>query len=220
MTDSDLLASIQHELDALVFAARRDLGWGVMTALVHDTLFKVAQRYADSMGFGFGPEKDNVTREKTIIVFAKDSGHYNEFMFDQCWLCIYCNPDETDVFPETDDEPRCGYIASCALAAETEWHGLTDDAIESDSFYKDFRKLIIARAKVKLFVFRCDGEKRHRETISRLRAYIVGFSGQSSEEERYLISCLRGDTGRFVHGVFDPTGMEIDLGRLPSAGST
>ena len=86
----------------------------------------------------------------------------SEFLYDASWH-------------ETDN---CGRIISLPMVAESEWGN-------SEEVDKDFKKLLLARSKVRVMVYWIARRENQKETCDRLRKYVGTFNG--TEGDTYLL---------------------------------
>jgi hypothetical protein len=183
---------------------------GVPTELLHRSIVDLAVQYAHVIGVGCRADAFSTSgpHDKTLVVCGTGGGargfHEAQFLFDQCWLLFHSGGKRAAKIHDTD-QPSHGYMIGCELAVESEWHGLNYDPGKSDAFHRDFRKLIVAKAPNKAFIFACSDASVYEQAVEQLRAQIICARG-STDSETYLISCYNKDTGRFSHKVFNGKG--------------
>jgi hypothetical protein len=200
---SKLFHTLRLELDKVAAELHPTKAATEATQKVGDVISSVAPQYADEvLGIGFGScgdfQQGSKGGRKLYIhrTGGKKAGYGTQFLFDQCWLVAHCTgeEDEKSLFIETG-EPTNGYVINCELAVESEW-GRSPDAI---SF--DFLKIILCKAKHKLFVFSHSADDLD-DVFARLRSHLLSIEGGLSDES-YLIACLREDLGRFTFRSFN-----------------
>jgi hypothetical protein len=172
-----LVADIQTSLNQIaanLFGTRR----GIATLAVHHAFEDLAFHYADNAGLAFGthtvtdPASKHPHSAKRIVVFssksrkwpARDTQH--GFLFDQCWLVFY----------NSQAPAACeGCLAGFELAMESEFNFDSDDPSTEYTFLQDFRKLVISKARMKVFLFRSNTANAQAATFDKLQAEIRSF---------------------------------------------
>lgn len=152
----DLIPELTKQLDQVAIAMK-GVGDTDKTRLVHDAIERVAAAHAAALSIGYGPHhKVACEGRRTLYVHragSKSRTTLGQFMFDQCWAIAHCtgDGDDSDVFADTQ-EPKNGYWIRCELAVESEW--VRSDS-KRDHRYNDFLKLVVGKARFKLFIFNC-----------------------------------------------------------------
>jgi hypothetical protein len=207
----DLISTPTKQLDAVAVDLKRSPGDTDRTRLVHDAIERIAAEHAATMRIGYGTQCEVACPgRRTLYVHRADSksaSALGQFVFDQCWIIKHCTGerDNTDAFAETG-EPRNHYPIRCELAVESEWVRQDGRRVH---MYDDFLKLVVGKAKLKLFLFNCR-ERDAEDIVLRLRSYLLSFE-QRAEDEIYLVSCFRDDVGQFDHRVLRGDGSEHSL---------
>jgi hypothetical protein len=177
----DLVQAIRRELDQAAGYYQQDpyngTGW---TSVTHEKIGNLAQQFAAANGIGCGtPSGPSIggRRIEVSIVGGRSPAIRGGFLFDQSWL-TWCDD------PNSKDH---GYCVGCDLAVETEFSKIGDD-----EFYRDFLKLVLTKANVKVMVFWtrniCNGE----EIVAELERQLMFFR-DGERRERYLISLFCWD---------------------------
>jgi hypothetical protein len=114
----------------------------------------------------------------------KGSGKQREWLYDLCWR----------------KEDAQGRLLEMPLVMESEW-----DYRESE-LVRDFEKLLIARAKYRVFLFYKKTADESPSFVKRLVGQICAYGG-TSVGDRYLFGCWPDDDDwqfqQYVHGAGD-----------------
>jgi hypothetical protein len=195
---------IKNSLDDL--APRLFLqGRGKATLSVHDEIELLASRYAGTMDLGFLDEDAEIpvgNPNRYLCVCREARGSSRMFpstqgllLYDHCWLTFY-NDDVTEQLARTG-EPLGGYLLRCELVMEVEFDFAENVAQHlQDLFHRDFQKIVIAKAPLKIFIFRSRSPAECKLTMSALETQIHCFEYTGLAEE-YLLSCWCN--GEFTH---------------------
>lgn len=191
----DLVSELKSSLDAMTPQLRSFGRHGATnrTQLIQDGIAAVAPKYAQHLGIGYGHQYDDRAQgDKTLYVHRSGGKPLGQFLFDQTWLVAHCTGHSgTEQFSQTG-ELKNGYPVSCDLAAEFEWNS-------HKHMYDDFYKLLVAKARLKIFVYNCPGTDID-DTLRSLDTYLISF-GQKVPGEIYLVSCFVENSGGFHHAV-------------------
>lgn len=205
-----LTEDLEQALDRISGQLFTEPGRGPATKSVHDAVEKLAPLYAQRIGVAFerdlllpavrenSPDKSLVVyRERHPAVFRSTQGI---LMHDHSWYIFYNNNAAQRIFSRTGAE-LAGYMLRCELAMEVEWDFAENVPMEQNNqFHKDFRKLLIAKAPFKVFVFRSQTPQLWPQTISDLETQLYCYEGSGSIEN-WLISAWCD--GKFSHHPFE-----------------
>jgi hypothetical protein len=170
----DLVQAIRGELDQAASHYQNDpyngTGW---TSVTHERIGRLAAQFANANGIACGMPTGASTGGKRIVVCIAGNlppSIERQFLFDQCWL-TYC---------DDNNSPDNGYCVGCDLALETEWN--TNNV---DDFHRDFLKLVLGRADIKVMMFWTQTISLGNSIVSQLEQQMRLLRKGG---ERYLIS--------------------------------
>jgi hypothetical protein len=104
-----------------------------------------------------------------------------EWLYDLLWLRVHQTEDKTTIL----DSP---------LVAEIEWAS----ALDNGPIRHDFQKLLIARADLRLMIFRAPDSKQGRTIVQELVEQI-GTYAHTKRGDRYLFACYGTRTRCFEY---------------------
>jgi len=183
-------------------------GPGCATNNIHDAFEAIALRYANEKGISFGTHETGfsgskhpgslqtlyVRREHPKVAVFKGVTE-GVFLFDHSWLIFY-NHNSRHLKQEETGECLEGYMIRCELVMESElsYEG-EPGSWQMENFHHDFRKLVVAKAPYKIFIFKSPNKVAGCETLKRLKMQIL--CTEPDEAETYLLSCWH--EGSFMH---------------------
>lgn len=193
-----LFDEIKSELDILARSGN------VKTKPIQETMERLALQYANANDLGFGdhtrsdpasrhPEASQYLcvhrdKHKSAIPFGTERA----FLFDHCWLVFYNNKASSLLCSETGEYLE-GYMSRCELVMESEL------GPKDEEFHRDFRKIVIARARYKIFLFQSYLEEECATAFQQLKTQVYSTE-MNNPVEWYLISCFCGES--FTHRSF------------------
>ena len=130
-------------------------------------------------------ELDRLAKKLGVDVRHKPTGDPNwEFLYDVCFL----GPGVRD--PDGYFTRR-NPLSQVFLVLECEW-----GSNKKDILY-DFSKLLMARSKLRSFVFCTNSKEKFESILGEIKSLIAAFK-QGAESDRYLICGIVSDQLRFV----------------------
>ncbi len=185
----ELLKAIKESLTKIEGALFEE-GRRKATKKINDAFEKLAFIYADGAGFAFGmhdnshSSSQNKDSAQRILVFREEGQKHNDrdvqgrFLFDHCWLVYYNAKASSD---------NAGRLAGCELIMESEWDFVGDNSHCEFKFLQDFRKLVVAGARTKVFIFQSNSKESRESTFCNLQAEIKSFGNSVSPGSTYLL---------------------------------
>lgn len=168
----------QEKLDSVGFAE-----W---TAELNQQMQACCKRCAALNGMGFSYGTGNALAGKSLCVFEQGNripGMDRGWLFDHCWV----------LYIDNESHKEHGYATRCVLAMESEW------SEDDEEIYKDFFKLVVAKADIKLLVIQAHSEERTAEVLGMCETAIQCFERGNEGEETYIVSICQNQQNYRIH---------------------
>jgi hypothetical protein len=143
-----MIADIKRELDAI---ASRDISEGGLGDLAWTSeIFRRLGELGDRLGY------------KVCSTGGASPAHWNQFLYDHCWLQY--------------DENKC--LSSVPLVLESEWS-------RTKNIDGDFQKLLVSNAYLRVMIFQKTTARQVNELFDEMERWAAAFKGMSGQ--RFLL---------------------------------